>query len=807
MKYLFLIVNTFICILLIMMFNSRIPMGKSHLPPVGKLLNPFTGVWQNAEDHNFSDFEIRSKALSEEVKVVFDKRMVPHIYAQNLADLFFAQGYIEAYLRLWQMDITYRSASGCLSEVVGNGALQHDKRMRKLGLNHSAQKSVETWKMLESYDKKIAESFVSGVNHFINQLQPKDYPAEYKIIDYQPTPWSLYKSALVQKSMANVLASHADDISNTNAKLHFGSETFNYLFPERDPDQLPIIPRYIGQVDPLLSRDQPSGVHYSQGLLKDLHVNRPKKGLGSNNWAVGPTKTASGSPILANDPHLNLTIPSVWYEVHLNAPGYNAYGVSIAGIPGIIIGFNDQISWGLTNVGHDVKDYYAIEWMDEEKTKYLLDGEEQLVEIREEVIKVRNGKDIVLPIKETYFGPIYYESTNDSVPDLAMDWLVNRTPTSAELNSFIDIPKCQNYEEFKLASAQFEVPAQNFLFADKAGNIALRINGKLPLKYQGEGRWVKTASSKTNKWNEFIPRSSNPQIENPEQGYVGSANQVSATDDYPYYFTGGFEDFRGKRVYQELDRLNGITSKDMIELQADNYSLKAEEILPFLITAINDQEKDNYSTKVYESLKSWDYRYDRDASAPGYFEVFYKTFEELYWDEFEEDFTMYKPDTWRFHDLVLNQQNEPFADLVETEEIENASDIASLAFAQSCEKLKEDDKLSKWSSFRPTKINHLANIPGFGTGTLEVGGHGDVLNAINRGGFGPSWRMIVDLQKDGKALGIFPGGQSGNPGSKFYKNNIQKWVDMEYNELHLYQNSNEMGNDIMFTVNMDSNEK
>jgi len=778
--------------------NNRVHLGQEYLPALGKLLNPYTGIWQNARSSNkLEDLQISHPSLNGEVEVVFDKRLVPHIFASDMHDLLFAQGYVEAYLRLWQLDISWRNGAGQVAEVAGVKAAKLDLRMRKLGLNKAAQTAADAWEKLKSEDS-VADAYVDGINHFIENNSDQ-LPIEFKIINYKPTKWNWFKSACIQKSMGLVLASMADDLSNTNAIAHFCKENFDYLYPEHDQLQSPIIPAGTSYPFEAKKRATPANVHH-EGLLQDLTVVKSPKGIGSNNWAVGSSKTKSGFPILANDPHLDLTLPSIWYEVHLNAPGINAYGVSFAGVPGILIGFNEQIAWGVTNVGHDVRDYYTIDWTDDKKTKYQVDGKELIAEQRKEVVKVAGGIDQEIIIKETVFGPIYYDSEIENQPDLAIQWLITAKPTSPELNTCVDVISASNYEEFKTATAQFDIPAQNFVYADRTGKIALRINGKLPVKYDQEGRFVKKGNSITHKWTEYIPRAQNPQNEAPAKDIIGSANQVSAATDYPYYYTGAFEDFRGRRLYQELERRNNMDVSDMKALQLDNHSLRAKQLLPILLQHLDKSQFTDQQTEIYTEVSNWDYNYDMGQKAPSYFDAWFRVFESLYWDEMDNDFTLYRPEGWRCIEIYQNS-DDPFADIVKTEKKEDISDLTQQSFEHMAGLFAEIED-HNWEAQGNFNIRHLANIPGFGSGPIDIGGSPDALNAIRKKGVGPSWRMIVDLENPTKALGVYPGGQSGDPASAYYSDAIETWRTGEYYELELYKSPDAMSNNKLFTMHM-----
>lgn len=298
------------------------------LPPVGKFFSPFTGFWNNAESvQSKKSLTLQSSDLSGEVEVVFDDRDVPHIFADNLADAMYVQGYLHARDRLFQMDVAVRAASGNLSEILGSGTINLDKQRRQMGIEYASEKAVESWKKYPNY--KNLESYAKGANQFIDNLDPKDYPVEFKLIGHKPTPWSSMKSSLFQKNMALTLCARSMDVHASNMIKHFGKETFAELYPEWNPLQSPIIPATKQWEKITAELTAAEELSESLSYYQEPPIPEHIPGIGSNNWAVSASKTKNGNAILANDPHLMLTLPSIWYEVHINTPEVNVYGVSL----------------------------------------------------------------------------------------------------------------------------------------------------------------------------------------------------------------------------------------------------------------------------------------------------------------------------------------------------------------------------------------------------------------------------------------------------------------------------------------------
>lgn len=776
-------------ILLIFTLGLNHPYGSS-LPPVGKFFNPFSGIWQNATGHELASKSLKLDGLNEEVQVVFDERLVPHVFAQNLEDLFYTQGYLMAKFRLWQLDVSARAAGGRLSEVMGERTLEIDRRQRRKGMLWAAERAWVAWQQSPE-EKAWVEAYTQGVNDYIAQLDPADYPLEFKLLNYAPEPWTPLKSSLFFKNMAEKLCYKNQDLGATNTLAALGKEMFDFLFPEYNPKQSPVIPQ--GQswdFTPIaITPDTTSGRERLSGLSVDHEgLPQPPPFIGSNNWAVSGSKTADGYPILSNDPHLELNLPSIWFEIQLQTPDFNTYGVALPGVPGIAIGFNEHFAWGETNVGQDVLDWYRIIWTDDTRTEYLLDGQRQTVEVRTEKIDVLGRTEPVLEqVKYTIWGPVVHESKESPYQDLAMRWLAHDADgeeTMHELGTFVGLMQGKTYEDYSRALTTFNTPPQNFVFASKAGDIALKVNGKFPLKREGQGRFIQDGSSSAQAWQGFIPKDQVPQIRNPERGFVSSANQHSTDPSYPYYYLGGFDDYRGRLINRLLDKMDNIRVEDMMALQNNNYSIKAEEGVPALLGQLDQTGLDELEREMLTVLSSWNFRFEEESKAAFLFTSWLDAAYRLTFDEIialaEEQEVTY-PETWRFIALVDDDPFHEIFDHQDSPEKENARDMVTQAFRETIAELKERyfEEEYSWGEFKGTEIPHIGQVPGLGSGYISVGGYADAINAI-KGTHGPSWRMIVKLGPEIEAWGVYPGGQSGHPGSPYYDNSIEQWRKGEY---------------------------
>ncbi len=791
------------------LFNNQIPLSTA-VPPLGKLLNPYTGFWQNAESQDAAQtFDVLpTMNLVAPVNVSFDDKMVPHIFAENLEDAVTVQGFIEAKNRLWQMDFSTRATSGRLSEVVGSIAVNRDKGQRRKGLVFAAENTLKTWKSTPEVYKYV-EAYTAGVNAYVNSLSPKDYPIEFKILDYEPEEWTTLKTAIFMKAMAEDLASREMDLESTNALNTFGQEVFDFLYPERNSKESPIIPKSV-EWD-FEAATIPTASNPDIGAIHHQPHEKPYEFIGSNNWAVSGSKTASGRPILCNDPHLGLSLPAIWFELQIHTPEVNVYGVSLPGVPGVVIGFNEDIAWGFTNVGHDISDWYTIKWADDNKTSYYLDGEVVKADLKIETFKVKDGPDVLDTVRYTHWGPVGYLS-EDGYQDMALRWLVHDGDVN-ELMTFVKLNSAKNFDEYYNSLRDFSNPAQNVAFASNEGDIAIKVQGKFPIKADQQGRFVSDGSTKTSGWKGFIPFEQTPFVKNPERGFIASANQFSADEDYPYYYNGGFEDYRGRVLNRKLAQMNNITIDDMKALQGDNYSIKAEEALPLLFQFVEGAELGATEKELIDILKKWDYNYDKDDVAPQIFETWYRAFYKKTWDEMyslrSDSFPMLFPESWRLIELMTNAPDNDFFDFKETKDKkETAKDIAMSALKETAETAadwKMDGKYISWEKHRQMRIPHLVrSLKGFRSEYIAAGGSGDVLNAINANGkqnwaFGPSWRMIVELGDEPKAYGVYPAGQSGNPGSPYFDSMISTWAKGEYYELILMKNKDQKHDRILFS--------
>lgn len=765
-------------VLLVLGFSTKI--GSS--PAIGNLLNPFVGVVQN-ERAEFRSGEL-DVAGNRDIKIVFDDRSVPHIFTDNDDDMYFAQGYVTASDRLWQMDFISYVSGGRMAEIFGEDYTEYDREQRRLGMLESAKKSL---KFIESnaQTKRALDNYTAGVNEYIKNLNSKDYPVEYKLLDYKPESWTNLKSVLIMKYMASMLSGYERDAEMIRLMLQLGEEDFNLLYPDYKVSmEESVSTRFHYALDTLPKQDY---IDYSfLSPSKRINPSKHNPKLGSNAWAVSGDKTEDGNAMLCNDPHLGLTLPSIWYEVQLNSGETNVRGVSIPGVIGVVIGFNDNVSWGLTSGVTDVKDWFKL-LINDDYSKYKYDGVwTKTKKVIEEII-VRGKESYFDTVYYTIHGPITYDDKFNSVAELqnhALKWTLH--DTSNEFLSILLWNKAKNRKDFEAANKHFRSPVQNVLYADRKGNIARYYQGKVYKKEKGQGRFLLDGTTSDHLYSEVLEEEL-PKVVNPEVGYVSSANNNPFEQGNEHYVNGYFDELRIMRIKQLLTDKDQLSIADMKAMQLDQINIFAKVSLPFLLEKLEVKHKG----KVAAELNQWDYSYDIDSKAAVLFEKWWDIIEEFTWDEnaFLMEGISY-PDRLTLHRLMTEMPSNKYFDRVLTNKVESFEDIVRISFAE-LERRTEKDKIKEWRKFQKVEISHLTKIRSFGEFNLKVGGSRDCLNAQSET-WGPSWRMIVKFTSNGtKAFGVNAGGQSGNVAVQSNNESIKKWEAGEYFELSLFKNFEE----------------
>ena len=791
------LITTVISTALVVTLNTRLTIAGNEAPAFGSFLSPQHGFWQNAEpvSEKFTA-DLTFTQLTGKVAVYLDDRLVPHIFADQENDAYFVQGFLHAKFRLWQMEFQTHAAGGRLSEILGDKdprILNFDRNMRRLGMVYAAEIALlEVNK--DPVIKSGCDAYTAGVNAYIESLTTSALPLEYKLIGYKPEKWTNLKTSLFLKYMSYDLAGRDDDFELTNAKSYFSADDFINLFPAIQDSLDPIIPKGTifekQKVFPVAPSNVDS-VYFNNQDMVFTESTKPDRDNGSNNWAISGSKTKSGAPILCNDPHLGLNLPSLWYEVQISTPAYNAYGVSFPGAPGVIIGYNDSCAFGFTNGGRDVKDYFEIKFKDDTRQEYSFNGQWIKTTFRVDTINIKNKPAFIDSVAYVQLGndlcPVMYDksfsgnrSTNQKY--YAVRWKAH--DASNELKIFTMLNRAKNYTDYLAAVTNLHTPGQNVVFAAKNGDIALRTQGEWPAKWKGQGDFVMPGYDTSFLWQGMIPQDEVPYQYNPERGFVSSANQKPVDDNtYPYYLGRDYPPYRGYIINKRLNAMTNITPQDMMTLQTDNFDAGAAMAMPFIISNIKEGDLNASEKKYADILKAWDCRDEAGSAGPTVFEIFWTNFEHaVYDDEYARAPKVIMRPFWsNLVDGILKDSAYKFLDNTSTPQTETLADMVTGALKKAAVELQQVEAAGKlnWEKYKGTGIKHLAKLVPFSRMDLFTGGGGRAINAT-KSDHGPSWRMVISLTAETEAWGVYPGGQNGNIGSKYYDSFVDQWAAGKY---------------------------
>lgn len=725
--------------------------------------------------------------LISEVQVIRDDKGIPKIIAQNESDLYRAQGFIHAQDRLFQMDLARRQASGRLSEVVGKAAIENDKKFLIFSLRRAAEKSYEIY---SEEAKKVLQNYADGVNAYIEYAKSKNkLPYEFTLLGYQPEQWTPIDSLTIGKYMAYDLGGHWSYQAFNNWTLnHLGVEKFkelNSIAVQEDKDIEEIIK---------VNQNQSALIDEKTALYETPHIDN-----GSNNWVVSGNKTESGKPLLADDPHLSLSTPSIWYQMSLQAPSVHVSGVIFAGIPGIILGNNEDIAWGVTNYGPDVQDLYIEKQNPQNKNQFEYDGEYYDAEVVKYDLKVKGQESIPYEIIYTKNGPVISDILKVENKALtgntlfSMRWTANE-PTK-ELEAILTLNKAKDWDSFEKGLEEFKAPAQNFVFADNKGNIAFKSNGSIPIRKKGNGVLPVPGYLSEYSWSGYIPFNELPEINNPESGFIATAN-TNTTPEYDRFVSNVWsQPYRKARIDEVLNSKNKLTYQDMQSLQMDIKNLYAEE---FLDKMIENTDKNEIKKEVFDILSNWNRNDDKDLAAPLIFHNWMiKLREVTFRDEMDKNVYKFMPHKEHYSDELLRKVLLRGEDsLIYRNGIKHT---LTTSLSETIDDLtkKHGSDVSKWKwgnghklSFKhslTTAVPILGvflnpkEIPISGSRiTVQAASHNEQ-GLVNHGA---SWRYVYDF-KDDSGYHIVGPGQSGHFMSSFYKNQVENWANGTYTKQSL----------------------
>jgi penicillin amidase len=803
MRLLPFVASAIVTISLVTVLNIQLPVGGSKTPKLGYFLSPQQGFWKNAEKVN-ADFDahIFTNQLKGKVDVYMDDRLVPHIYAEHDEDAYFVQGYLHAQFRLWQMDFQTRVAAGRLSEIAGADKLSIDKFFRRLGMVYGAEQTERMINETNPVMKATVDAYTAGVNAYLNQLSPEDLPFEYKLMNYQPEAWTAKKTYLFLMFMSYDLTgrSASADLQLTNTRDYLGYDLFDKLYTNQQDSLDPIIPKGTEFAEASLHPTVPMNADFAYLHKKDSTAvianasdapEAPNKNNGSNNWAVSGAKTKSGRPILCSDPHLGLNLPSLWYEVQITTPTHSTYGASFPGSPAVIIGFNDSLAWGVTNAGRDVLDYYELKFKDSTQNEYWYNGAWKATTKRTEIIKVKDSADVIEEIPMTHWGPAmydaHYQNPQSKGRNLAVKWTAHEASTGVE--TFYQLNRAKNTEDYLKAIALWKCPGQNFVMATKTGDIAIKQQGNFVARWDRQGDFIMPGEDTSYAWQGMIPFEENPFIKNPERGFVSSANQKSVEATYPYYLgtAASFPLYRGISVNKQLAAMSNITAEDMQALQTNNYNVFAAMARPALMKFVQMESLSAAAKTMVNKMNQWDLYNHPDAEGMTIFKLIWDSVENAVWeDELSgSPIPLTTPESYVLVEQMLKDSNFSVADNIHTKnKVETLKDQVLVGIEKATLRLitlEKENKLS-WAAFKATRVMHLTKTNALSRLNLPIGGGENIINATTEN-HGPSWRMVVHLTDEIEAYGLYPGGQSGNPGSIYYDTFIDTWAAGKYYRL------------------------
>jgi penicillin amidase len=720
--------------------------------------------------------------------VRYDDRGVPHIFAVTEPDAVRALGYVVARDRLFQLELQAGAGAGRLTEIAGRAALRLDREMRGLGLPDAARRRLAA---LPAHDRRLLDAFADGVNAWIDHLG-RNRPFEYALLGRVPERWAPVNSLNLLGRMGWTLAhSDLEDLHAAAAQA-VGARAADALYPIESPVQEPLQPN--GERAPRFSRTPlpaPSGALAARraegpAVIPADSGSIENDAIGSNNWAVSAARSASGHALLAGDQHLELTLPAIWYEVHLVvADSLDVYGVTIPGSPGVLIGFNRDVAWTFTNTEADVMDQYA-EVVDnlQSPARYRIDGVWHDLRLETERFLGRRGELLAVDtLRFTHRGPLRRSAEGWR----SVRWTV--LESGGELGAFGRAARATSAAGWLDSMAGYQAPAQNMLVGDRQGSIAIRSTGRFPIRPGGRGDVVQRGDTSASDWSGDWFLAELPQASNPAQGYLASANQqpIDPRVNPNYLGANWYSPWRAIRINELLRADSAITPDAMRRFQTDPGSPAADIFAPAFLTAARFAQDDTVR-RAAALLAQWDRRYTRENTRAVLYESATGQLQKLLWDELDG---VEPVPGLAVTAALLSDSSSIWWDDHRTPQVEDRDRLLARALALA---LRETLRLHgepdaggwRWDRIRYANIYHLLRIPSLSALRVPVQGGQSTLNpSSGRGDFGPSWRMVVELGPELRAWGVYPGGQSGNPASSRYLDRLAHWRDGQLDTLRI----------------------
>ena len=725
--------------------------------------------------------KIRVAGLEAPVTIVRDRWAIPHIEAESLRDAGFALGFVHAQDRLWQMEFQRRLGAGRLSEIVGPAGLAGDRFMRTLGLYRRAEAG---FRHLEPATRAWLDAYVAGVNAYLD-TRSGALPIEFLILRHdQIEPWRPADSLVWLRVMALDLSLNwRDELARARLVRRLTREQIADLWPDY-PDDAPVTLYELA-----------AGLPFD--ALAEALPEAPLRGQGSNAWVVAGSRSVTGAPLLANDPHLGLQAPGVWYLAHLRSPEAEVIGATLPGVPAVALGHNGTIAWGLTNTGPDTQDLFVERIDPSDPERYLAPGGALPFATREEVIRIKGEESMVLEVRETRHGPVL----SDLLPDAeatfgqghaaALSW-TGLAQDDATLQALFGLASARDWPAFVAALSGVGSPMQNVLYADVDGHIGFIAPGRVPVRKSGDGRWPVPGWSGAYDWQGFIAYDELPRALDPQDGVLLNANNRVVPDGYPYFLTADWEPaYRARRLEAALEG-DRHSLESFGHLQADQLSLLAEDFLPLMLEAA---PADGEADAMVARLRAWDRVMRADAAEPLVFAAWYRELSRLiYADELGDLFAGFWGIRPRFMARVLDGR-EAWCDDVGTAGTETCAGLIGraldLALADLRRRFGEDADVWRWGSAHPARMTHaplgdqpwlawLLNVepPTGGDGTTIDVGHYRIRDPERpfANVLAPSYRGLYDLADLDRSRFVTAMGQSGNPLSAHYRDMTELWL-------------------------------
>jgi penicillin amidase len=727
--------------------------------------------------------------LKQSVTVDRDAWGVPHIQANSLEDLVEAQGYVAAQDRLWQMDVLRRVGAGELSEIFGRNTLETDTRFRRLGLHQVAEREAAN---LDAERRTVLEAYARGVNRFIEEHSGR-LPMEFFVLGYKPKPWKSADSLLVLGYMYEALTSTwVKEINREIVATRVDPDRAAEMYSEDSPDDRVIL----GGAPPMDAKPSPARAgrpkqsaaampmqsisdlwEEARGILTSL-TEESRAGIGSNSWVVNGAHTASGKPLLANDTHLDLSMPSIWYMVHLTAPGWNVKGFTLPAAPLVLIGHNDRIAWGFTNNGADVQDLYQERFDQDNPRQYLVNGKYIEATRRIERIKVRGESDTLVSVVSTRHGPIVLLASGSMY---ALKWTA--LEPGALSHNYMWMGRAQNWREFRETLRDVSGPAQNIVYADVDGNIGFIVAAWVPIRKSGHGEVPVRGDTDEYEWTGYIPFDELPQMLNPPEGVIVTANARVVGPGYKHYLTDRWESpYRTKRIYDLLANRKDLRPPDMNAIQNDIVALNDKSLADALVRAAeNIKPKDSRTTAIITRLEKWDGRATADSVEASFVEVTRDTLMR----NLLEPYLSANTDLYQWRGSVLIDRilrDRPPRWLPQG--YQSYDEILIASGDQATELLEaatHSKGTSAWSigKLNTLTVNHPMGQSGIlhrllSIGPLQQSGTAYTPKAMTHT-HGPAMRFVADLSNWDQSLMEINSGESGEFGSEHYKDQFPEW--------------------------------